>query len=198
MKASMITLLPLACFAIAAPTAEIEAKSIVGTPATTSPELADRSLLSPVLGPILNLAPVPIPDLTALPELGQLSLLVTTVVNTVKAIDDTVAGVNGANVTNIVPTLTNQLTVLQTTLSGLQAATSGLTGTALNLTQIAGVTALLAQLFNALATTLAQITTLTSLNVPNGALNPVTSLLTQLLTDVTSVLDLNILSPNAA
>ncbi|KAB5563624.1 hypothetical protein GE09DRAFT_1220169 [Coniochaeta sp. 2T2.1] len=197
MKASMITLLPLACFAIAAPTAEIDAKSMVGTP-----ELADRGLLSPilnpVLGPILNLAPVPIPDLTALPELGQLSLLVTTVVNTVKAIDDTVAGANGGDITSIVPTLTNQLTGLKTTLSGLQAATSGISGSTLNLNLIAGVTALLARLLNALATLLAQITTLTSLNVPNGALNPVTSLVTQLLNDVTGLLDLNILSPNAA
>lgn len=79
MKTSLITLLPLACLmqgSLAAPTAEAKPVSIAGSVITAS-ELVERQL---------GTLPVVPSDPTSLPQLGQLSLLVTAVANIVNSI----------------------------------------------------------------------------------------------------------------
>lgn len=86
MKASLFTLLPLACFmqsALAAPAvAEKDTRAIVGSP-VKSTELADRGLLDGLLGTGSSSGS---DDITGIPALGQLSVLVTTVVGLVQDI----------------------------------------------------------------------------------------------------------------
>lgn len=86
MKASLFTLLPLACFmqsALAAPAvAEKDTRAIVGSPAKSA-ELADRGLLDGLLGTGSSSGN---DDITGIPALGQLSVLVTTVVGLVQDI----------------------------------------------------------------------------------------------------------------
>ena len=94
MKASLIALLPVACFmqsAIAAPAAN-DARAVVGAP-TTSSSLAERDvekrdLVGGLLGGLGGSSGGSSSgsDPTNLPELGQLNVLVTEVVNIVKGI----------------------------------------------------------------------------------------------------------------
>ncbi|OIW35331.1 hypothetical protein CONLIGDRAFT_53821 [Coniochaeta ligniaria NRRL 30616] len=190
MKASLITLLPLACFmqsALAAPAlAGNNRRSIVGSP-TRSTEVAKRGLLDGLLG---SSGSSSTNDITDIPQLGQLSVLVTNVVNLVEAIDATITGAGTGNVTSIIPQLTSQLGALQTALAPLSGILSGLTGG--DLTQGAGVATLLARLYNALATLVAQLSTATSQDLP--ALTPITRLVSQILTSVGPVLNLGLLN----
>jgi len=201
MKASLITLLPVACFmqgaltAPAAAVAESEARSMVGppslTPAIAERDLVDRGLLSGLLG-LPNIGPVP--DVLDVPELGNLNTLVTQVVNVVRSIDDTISGSNGRNLTTLIPAVTDKLTLLKTTLVGLQAALEGVDTTALTATQLLGIGTLLNRVVNAITTLIAQLTTVLARGVPNGGLDPITALLNQLLTSLGSILNLSILN----
>jgi len=98
MKASLIALLPVACFmqsALAAPAAahvDNEARAIVGAPTTSSSlserDVEKRDLIGGLLGGLGGSSGGSSSgsDVTNLPELGQLNVLVTQVVNIVKGI----------------------------------------------------------------------------------------------------------------
>jgi hypothetical protein len=78
-------------------------------------------------------------------------------------LDDTVSGDDG-NVIGIVGPLTGELTLLQSTLAPLQSIIDGLSGQNLNVTQLANLGSLLARLFNAIATLVAQLSTVTGMS----------------------------------
>lgn len=72
MKASLITLLPLACSVLAAP--------------AVSKAVAERQLLGDLLGSLDILPLAPLGNATALPELNSLATVVTDVVTIVQSI----------------------------------------------------------------------------------------------------------------
>lgn len=187
MKASLFTLLPLACFmqsTLAAPAvAEKDIRAIVGAPAKS--EVAERGLLDGLLGSSGSgsSGSSGSGDITDVPQLGQLSVLVTNVVQLVQSIgtysprpqttlasltrldpDGTLTGAGG-NLTSVAPVLTGQLTQLQSLLAPLQSITSGLPVGGLNLSQIADLASLLARLFNAVATLVTQLSTVTCMSL---------------------------------
>jgi hypothetical protein len=85
MKASLISLLPLACFmqsALAAPASVgKDTRAIVGATVASS-ELVERSLVDRATGP----GTAESRDITDISQLGQLAVLVSDVINLVKSI----------------------------------------------------------------------------------------------------------------
>lgn len=70
--------------------------------------------------------------------------------------------------TNLVPGLTDQLGQLESALSGVDGIVSSLTGLKLDVTQIGGLSSLLARLYNAIGTLVAQLSTVTGMSPRPG------------------------------